>query len=782
MKAPFPLRVLRGYQQRSATYLYERDAAFLVAPLGAGKGAAALTAFADLVRDKHRRHALVIAPKLVATTVWPAEITSWAHLAHLRFAVLDGSPERRRSLLAAAPTREVTVIGVDLVPWLVGELAGVADDHSLFDVLIIDETSRLKDPSGKRARSLLKVAGRFRTRWGLTGTPRPNGSQDLFMPAAIITDGTLWGRAFVPWQKRHFWLRNPVTDEWVALPEAEEQIAVDFGTVAMTVADDAMPDLPSLNIVVTRVALPDTAMATYKMMQQELFTTIGERSIEAVSPMIATGKCAQLANGFIYGEDNDDPVEVHTVKIDWLKELVENSRRRTAADRLRVHRGFAHDLARLRQGAGIGRVDPGEGGIPPDQGLERWRTAAAGFPSSECGARDQSAARRVAHGMAVAELVGRTHGAGDRADLPAGADAARDHSRLHRRGHHRRDEARSGDRQDVGAGSVPTASGAGVMQERTAFRLAMLANGYQPLLNDCKRPIEKGWPKRRVNEAEVLSWDRSALSSTGLRIDGDLAVIDADVADASLVAILAGALDERFSALFRDGLVRHAGGAKEAWIARVDEPFRRLASRRWYRGGDPDDPAVPKHMVECFGSLGTRRFAIDGPHSRNRQGEVIRTYQFTGGVSPATTPRASLPMLPKAAYALACELFDDIAAAAGLTAIKVTGNGQGETTRVFELDDDTEIETREHGAMTLTELECLMRAQRAHGGVMDLRCSGSFHDRTRVRTDSHLIGWGRYGISIHDTMTGTTWHRRGRAPSARFEFLSQLRARNPFHE
>jgi hypothetical protein len=118
------------------------------------------------------------------------------------------------------------------------------------------------------------------------------------------------------------------------------------------------------------------------------------------------------------------------------------------------------------------------------------------------------------------------------------------------------------------------------MQTRTAYRLAMLANGFQPLLNDCKRPIEKGWPRKIIDEAEVLSWDRSALASTGLRIDGDLAVIDADVSDAGMVEALANAVGERYPALFKSGLVRHAGGAKEAWIARVDEPFRRLASRR----------------------------------------------------------------------------------------------------------------------------------------------------------------------------------------------------------
>src|SRR5262249_52134728 len=218
-------RTLYGYQLRAATFFYERDAAFMVAPLGAGKGAAALTALAELIRDGHRRHALVVAPKLVATTVWPQEVTLWPHLAHLRIAVVNGTPERRRAILATASARELTAIGVDLVPWLVGELATLADDRPLFDVLIIDETSQLKDPSGKRARALLKVAGRFKTRWGLTGTPRPNSAMDLFMPAAIISDGALWGRAFVPWQKRHFRPRDPFGREWVALPGAEAKIA-----------------------------------------------------------------------------------------------------------------------------------------------------------------------------------------------------------------------------------------------------------------------------------------------------------------------------------------------------------------------------------------------------------------------------------------------------------------------------------------------------------------------------------------------------------------------------
>jgi hypothetical protein len=259
-------------------------------------------------------------------------------------------------------------------------------------------------------------------------------------------------------------------------------------------------------------------------------------------------------------------------------------------------------------------------------------------------------------------------------------------------------------------------------------------------------------------------------------------VIDVDVSETALVEALADAMDERFPALFAHGFVRHTGGPKEAWFARTDMPFQRLASRRWFRGDDADDPAVPKHLVECFGSLGTRQFAIDGPHARDRRGEVIDTYQFAGGASPATRSRASLPVLPKAVYAAACDRFDGIAAAAGLTAVKEAGSGGRHfAPRCFELDADTEIETRDYGTMTVAELERLLRTRGAGANAPGtLRCSGAFHDRTRTRTDSHLINWGHYGLGIYDTMLETTWHRREKAPSARFEFLAQLRERNPF--
>ena len=94
--------------------------------------------------------------------------------------------------------------------------------------------------------------------------------------------------------------------------------------MAMRVGDEDMPDLPPLNVVVTAIKLPDAVMATYRTMARKLFAEVAGRSIEAASPLIATGKLAQLANGFLYGEaGTDDPVRVHDLKTEWLRELVE---------------------------------------------------------------------------------------------------------------------------------------------------------------------------------------------------------------------------------------------------------------------------------------------------------------------------------------------------------------------------------------------------------------------------------------------------------------------------
>jgi ERCC4-related helicase len=67
--------------------------------MGAGKTAITLTAIRDMVRDKVATKFLVLAPKRVATDVWPVEAAKWTP--ELSVAVCAGTVKQRLRALYA---------------------------------------------------------------------------------------------------------------------------------------------------------------------------------------------------------------------------------------------------------------------------------------------------------------------------------------------------------------------------------------------------------------------------------------------------------------------------------------------------------------------------------------------------------------------------------------------------------------------------------------------------------------------------------------------------------
>ena len=184
---------LRPYQDEAADFLYERDRAMILAPVGAGKTAITLTAMRDAIYDGLAKRFLVVAPKRVCTDVWPVEAPKWAP--SLRLALAVGSPkDRLRGVESAAA--DVVVINYDNLQWLA--------DYGLsrFDAIVFDELTRLKDPSGKRFKALHKAIDHIKIRWGLTGSFTSNGLEDVFGQCKII-DEKLLGRSKGAFLQQH---------------------------------------------------------------------------------------------------------------------------------------------------------------------------------------------------------------------------------------------------------------------------------------------------------------------------------------------------------------------------------------------------------------------------------------------------------------------------------------------------------------------------------------------------------------------------------------------------
>lgn len=265
--------------------------------------------------------ALILAPKRVADVVWEAEQSKWATFQDLSMIKVMGEEEARRTALRRA-TADLYVINYDLVPWLVSQFP---QGKWPFKIVVADESSRLKgfrlNKGGVRAAALSKIA-RFTGRWwNLTGTPVPNGLQDLWGQMWFVDFGERLKRSYTAYKEAYF-IENQWSRKITLRPGAETQIhaAVADRVLALR-AEDCLDVLKTQEIPV-EVNLPSNVMAQYRAMERDFFLQLPDAEIEAGTAAAKSSKLLQMVSGSVYSE-NGTPHFVHDEKIEALEDILE---------------------------------------------------------------------------------------------------------------------------------------------------------------------------------------------------------------------------------------------------------------------------------------------------------------------------------------------------------------------------------------------------------------------------------------------------------------------------
>lgn len=321
---------LRDYQETAADFLYEHDRAMILAPVGAGKTAITLTAMQDMLRDGHVGRWLVLAPKRVCTDVWPVEAPKWAP--NLSVAVAVGAPKER--LAALKSKAQVVVTNYDNLQWL-------ADQELLFDGIVFDELTKLKNPSGARFKALAKVIDRVQTRWGLTGSFTSNGLEDVFGQCKIV-DQSLLGRSKGAFMQQYFTEnRRPDFTEWTPRPGALEAVMRRIKPATFVLEPGEYKDkLPPCHTVEMRIEIPDRK--PYEDMKKECVVQFGDQMAVAVNAAVVTQKLQQMASGFVYVPE---PVWFSSHKFDALDDLLNENQH---ANTILVYQ-YQEELAELKR-------------------------------------------------------------------------------------------------------------------------------------------------------------------------------------------------------------------------------------------------------------------------------------------------------------------------------------------------------------------------------------------------------------------------------------------------
>jgi SNF2 family DNA or RNA helicase len=360
------------YQVRVVEEMLRRERLGLFLDPGLGKTAITLEAFRRLWADCIVSRLLVVAPLRPAYSVWPSEATKWTQFRHFRVHVLHG--KGRTGAALARGVADIYVINPEGLPWLVEQR------WEWPEMLAVDESTKFKRVSAGRSRYLKRILPNIPLRYILTGTPSPNGYDDLHGQIRILDDGAALGATLKEFRENFCALVPSGRDyqDWevrtAAKPEIERRIAP---LVIRLDARDYL-QLPEKIVVDVPVALPDQARGLYEKLRKELVLRLAEGDIAAVNAGVLTAKCRQVANGSVYlteaGEPSADRTrawsEIHTAKAQALADLVEE-----LGKPLLVAYEHHHDLEMIRRALHplVGDVPHIGGGVSAERGaaLER---------------------------------------------------------------------------------------------------------------------------------------------------------------------------------------------------------------------------------------------------------------------------------------------------------------------------------------------------------------------------------------------------------------------------
>lgn len=331
------------HQAAGIKWIMEKPAAALFWGMGTGKTVTTLTALDLILHDcLEPGPVLIIAPKRVAENTWSKETAKWAHLQHLRVSRIMGTAQQRRAALDAAA--DLYIINRENVVWLVEEVGR----RWPFPVVVIDELSSFKSAQAKRWKALRRVRGQIRRLIGLTGTPRPNGLEDLWPEVYLIDQGERLGRTLGLFRTRYLVpekMNGHIVYSYRPREGAEAEVYDRLSDICMSIRKDDVLSLPGQIYEDVELEAPAELLKRYKQFERDQVMECldSEGEIVAGTAAALTNKLLQFANGAIYDMDGRAH-ELHTIKLDALEEMLEAA----GGDPVLVLYAYKHDRDRIQ--------------------------------------------------------------------------------------------------------------------------------------------------------------------------------------------------------------------------------------------------------------------------------------------------------------------------------------------------------------------------------------------------------------------------------------------------
>ena len=198
-----------------------------------------------------------------------------------------------------------------------------------FKIIIVDESTKIKNPQCKTYRSLREIAWKSEYRYVMSGTPSPNGPLDLWSQFFFLDKGMTLEPSIVDFRHEHFKhiiVNTQGAGFWVPRSGCAKSIYDMVKRRSVRFKASECLDLPEKTFQIREVSMTGKQHKAYVDMAENMFTELegGETSTARI-PLSKLMKLREITGGFVITDSGDATPIGKNPKIDELDGLLEQA-------------------------------------------------------------------------------------------------------------------------------------------------------------------------------------------------------------------------------------------------------------------------------------------------------------------------------------------------------------------------------------------------------------------------------------------------------------------------
>lgn len=333
---------LRQHQDKGAGIVASVPRFGLFFDCGAGKTITVLEGIRRFGKGKW----VVVCPLSVVENAWLRDAAALGFTAI--HSVAEKPPGERKRIIESVKSG-VVVVNFDVYAKHVDDFIRCG-----YRKLVIDESSRMKNPDAVQCRAILRHAATCDRFYALSGTPAPNGDHELWAQLRAIAPDRIdasphqfWYRWFTPrveWVRVKGGQQRKVIKGWDIKPDREPDFRNLVASVSWTLRKEDCMDLPPQTDMIRAVRLSGPELAAYDRVVNELKMMVRQHGVTRevrVKACSAIHKLRQLCGGWAYSDGQ--ATEYGAAKLNELDGLLDEIGHKQVV----LWVDFRHDAARV---------------------------------------------------------------------------------------------------------------------------------------------------------------------------------------------------------------------------------------------------------------------------------------------------------------------------------------------------------------------------------------------------------------------------------------------------